>query len=858
MAAYYTGPGEFGSVVKAIVARWNGVVVARSADSIVLEGNHYFPPDSLNDDYFVDAETTTHCPWKGVASYKTIIVDGEVNEDACWYYADPTSQASRIRGHFAFWRGVDIEVTDDELDPVLAALPADVVRKLAFFNFYNSTTASFFADPGQVIQQVNPTFRWTFDVVEEPIGLELFQLLEQVGMSPADAAKWREMLLSHGWVKIPEIRAQLKSEVRYFSLDAVISRHSQLEQLTGLQGQFADITREVQLTQRREQLTTDLESNLEGVINNISDGILVTDPSGLVQLANPALRSMYGIGDPTGEPASAIGGDLAALLARRRETRRSDLGIEAEINLPRKRTGKAINNPIYAVNKASGEAVGRGSVTVIRDITFEKQVDRMKTEFIANVSHELRTPLTSILGFANIINRRLRRLFPQIESTDKNRDLMNQVTSNLRIIVSEGGRLTQIINDVLDIAKMEAGKIDWKYEGIGVADIAEKAVEATRGLFHDSDVELRLHLDGAFPVLKGDRGRLIQVLVNLISNAAKFTTSGQVTVAARVGFDRVEFSVTDTGAGISPQDIATVFEKFKQVGDSLTEKPVGTGLGLALCKYVVEHHRGDIWVESERGRGSVFTFCLPIDEADAITAEGTVRVFDTHHLLHQLESALSEVEDPQTSEERGKTVMVVDDDNSIRELLRQELELAGYAVTEAADGIAAIRGIKSSKPDLVVLDIMMPEMGGFDVAAVLRNDPETSHIPIIVHSVVEDEERGYRIGVDRYFRKSGNIGEIVRCVKGLLSVGSSPKRVLVVDEDQTTAESLSQLLKARGYHVTGVTTHDGWRDAAKKHRPDMLIVDALFPKREELIQAMRFDSVLNDTYVIVLGETLDD
>ena len=845
-------------MLKSVVARFNGVVIAESHETIVLEGNHYFPPGSLKMEYFRDSATTTNCPWKGDAAYKSVVVDGALNSDACWYYPLPTLQAVRIRGHFAFWKGVEVEVIGDGgVDPLLASLPAELVRELAFFNFYNATSASFFADTDLVIRRVNPTFRWTFENIGEPLGLGVFDLLAQLGMASEEVAKWQDMLASHGWVKIPEFRTELSDGIRYFSLDAVTSRHSQLEQLSGVQGQFSDITREVNLALGMQKLTHDLEGHLEGVINNISDGILVVDDDGVVQLANPALRAMYGIRDPSGEPGAAIGGDLAALLARRLSTRRADQGLDSEVRLPGGRTAKAINNPVYVHTRDSPDMTRKGSVTVIRDITFEKQVDSMKTEFIANVSHELRTPLTSIVGFANIINRRLKRLFPQLDDTPKNEDLMNQVTSNLGIIVSEGGRLTRIINDVLDIAKMEAGKIEWKNDAVDIGEVVHEAVDATQGLFLNTDVELRVDVSPTLPLLKGDRGRLIQVLVNLISNAAKFTSNGQITVSARVGFDRVEVSVADTGTGIATEDLASVFEKFKQVGETLTDKPVGTGLGLALCRFVVEHHRGQLNVKSKLGQGSVFGFSLPIDEADAVTVSSPPFI-GSRQLLKQLDNALADLEDPITSDERTKIVMVVDDDANIRELLRQELELAGYAVTEAGDGVAAIRAIKRSKPDLVVLDIMMPEMGGFDVAAVLRNDPETSHIPIIVHSVLEDEERGYRIGVDRYFRKSGNIGELIQCVKGLLKVGSSPKRVLVMDEDHSTVESLSQVLVARGYHVSGFTSHEGWKAVARDHRPDLVIVDALFPAREELIQALRFDSNLDETFVIVLGETLDE
>lgn len=237
-----------------------------------------------------------------------------------------------------------------------------------------------------------------------------------------------------------------------------------------------------------------------------------------------------------------------------------------------------------------------------------------KSIFLSNVSHELRTPLTSVVGFAKIVKKRLEeKIFPLVQTNDsKTQRLIDQVSENLGVMVAEGERLTTLINNVLDLAKIEAGKVEWNMEPLAVPDIIERATAATASLFDSSGLKLIKDLDGDLPEIIGDRDKLIQVVINLISNAVKFTKAGSVTCRAKQTDGGIVISVSDTGVGIAPEDQPKVFEKFMQVGDTLTDKPKGTGLGLTICKEIVEHHRGRIWVESEIGKGSTFSFALPV------------------------------------------------------------------------------------------------------------------------------------------------------------------------------------------------------------------------------------------------------
>ncbi len=244
-----------------------------------------------------------------------------------------------------------------------------------------------------------------------------------------------------------------------------------------------------------------------------------------------------------------------------------------------------------------------------------KELDKLKTDFLSTVSHELRTPLTSILGFARIISKRFDEvILPRIECADKKAEkAARQVKDNIHIIIAESKRLTALINNVLDIAKMDAGKIEWKMELIQPAECIEKAIAATASLFEQKKLKLVKDIQEGLPEISGDRDRLIQVIINLISNAVKFTAQGTVTCMAGSKGIELTVSVIDTGTGITAGEQDVVFEKFKQVGDTLTDKPQGTGLGLSICKQIVEHHGGRIWVESEPGKGSKFSFTLPVN-----------------------------------------------------------------------------------------------------------------------------------------------------------------------------------------------------------------------------------------------------
>ncbi len=526
---------------------------------------------------------------------------------------------------------------------------------------------------------------------------------------------------------------------------------------------------------------------LSAIINNLADGLLVTDTKGKISHWNPALSAMFNLQeiDLLNQDCEDIfSHEVANLVAITKEYTKEV--FTAEVELVGNRFGKAVATAI--LKDSTSSILGDlciGSVILIRDITIEKEVDQVKTDFISTVSHELRTPLTSILGFAKIVSKKLEdTIFPKVQTEDaKTKRTIKQVAQNIDIMVSEGERLTKLINDVLDIAKMEAGRVDWNMQYFSVHELIQRATSATFALIEQKGLELIIDVSEDLPKILGDRDRLLQVVINLISNALKFTDEGSVTCKASCTDSEITISVIDTGIGIPEADQPKIFEKFKQVGNPLTDKPKGTGLGLSICQQIVKHHGGKIWVESDLGQGSSFSFTLPIScsVGDGVkTIDIGTPVTHLHELVANTESSPADL---------NKTILVVDDEAPLRELLRQQLSAEGYTVKVAKDGRDAIAQVKKQLPDLVLLDVNMPEMSGFDVAAVLKHNPQSMSIPIIMLSVSEEQQRGYRIGVDRYLIKPISTQELINEVRYFLFQGTSNKEFILVDREDGKNQS---------------------------------------------------------------------
>jgi signal transduction histidine kinase/CheY-like chemotaxis protein len=471
----------------------------------------------------------------------------------------------------------------------------------------------------------------------------------------------------------------------------------------------------------------------------------VVDDAGRATLHNPALLAMFGLTgtDPAGRWArDAFPPAMAALAA---SCLRDKACPEAEVALSGGGTGKVVATS-FRLPGQDRTAV----ILLVRDVTVEKEVDRMKTEFISTVSHELRTPLTSVLGFAKIIRRKfLELVVPALPPEDARIGRgAGQIRENLDIIVAEGERLTELVDDVLDIAKMESGRCEWDMEPVSLAAVAEHAVKAATPLAARKGLALTADVAGQLPPVLADRDRLVQVLLNLIGNAVKFTASGWVRLSAAAADGEVRVSVADSGPGIAAKDLETIFEKFKQAGDTLTEKPKGTGLGLPICRQIVERHGGRIWAESAPGKGSVFRFVLP-----ALAGQGA-------ELIDPAAAA-------PTAGSDDSRVLVVDDDAAVRRYLETVLTEGGYAVATARSGAEALKLAASWKPGCITMDLRMPGMDGREAIRRLRAEPATRDIPVMVLTVASSRERAAS-GADAVLAKPVDEEALLAAVRNLL------------------------------------------------------------------------------------------
>ncbi len=445
-----------------------------------------------------------------------------------------------------------------------------------------------------------------------------------------------------------------------------------------------------------------------------------------------------------------------------------------------------------------------------------KELDQLKDDFLSTVSHELRTPLTSIKSFSEILL-----------SYDEDKETQKEF---LTIINDESNRLTRLINNFLDLSKIEAGRMQWETTELSLPEVIQTALNATQALAIKTKLKIATDLDPKLPTIWGDKDRLAQVVTNLLSNAIKFTPErGKIQVKAQLlngskpGGDpaMVMVSVSDSGIGIDPKDQKDIFEKFKQVGETLSGKPKGTGLGLPICKEIVEHYGGRLWVESKLGKGSTFSFTLPITVKTKAKAPKTKK------------------EKAKVTAKEGKTILVVDDEVNIRRFLKYELANRGYHVLEAPGGKKAIDLARKHHPDLITLDVLMPDISGHDVTAVLKNDPATKNIPILVLSIMEEKEKAYRLGANDFVTKPFTMKVLMSKINRLLR--DAQKTILVVDDDKSLVKSLKYRLEKQGFSIHAAYGGKEALETAEGHRPDLVLLDIVMPGMDgyEVIKALK-------------------
>lgn len=556
-------------------------------------------------------------------------------------------------------------------------------------------------------------------------------------------------------------------------------------------------------------LRIDLSYVAEGLFVNAEDPVLLIRPDKKIARANPIAQEMFNVPEFSQSSANT---NIQNIIPQYDESRHKFIATIAIDRVPR----------VFACSNSSVQTgkEKRGQILLLRDITKERELNSMKTEFTSTVSHELRTPLTSILGFARIIEKRLEEvILPNILfDTKKEQRSLKQVRRNLSVIVNEGQRLTQLINDVLDISKMEAGKLEWKFQRIKVDGILQSVLAKNQSLIEQKNLILRTRIAENVPEIIADPYRVEQVFGNILNNAIKFTSNGRIHVTLECRGKKVLVSFKDTGIGIEEYDLEKIFQKYQQVGDVLTDKPTGTGLGLPISKEIIDRHGGKISVQSIVGIGSLFEISLPLP----VSARTTTDLVPLSTIFHQWQN----VEEKTIPTENPNLILLIEDEMYIREMLRQALEPAGFSVIEAKDGLEGLEVVRSQNPGLVIVDVMMPKLNGFEVVTILKNDPKTINIPIVMLTVVDDVQRGYGLGVDLYLKKPIEPEQIVKEVKKVLKQKGDVQTTVLLGNPGYGKQYLKQMLSNSGQNILTAPNVEGLKELLATTQPDMILVEA--------------------------------
>lgn len=483
-----------------------------------------------------------------------------------------------------------------------------------------------------------------------------------------------------------------------------------------------------------------------------------------------------------------------------------------------------------------------------------QELDRIKTDFLSTVSHELRTPLTSIVGFAKMLARRFQTvLLPHLDQTEvKVQREAQRVADNLGIVIEESERLTRLINNVLDLARIEEGKVEWHLTEVSMREVVQRAMHATSALAQEKRLPVQMVTSGEEFCVYGDYDRLIQVVTNLLSNALKFTQTGSITCNLEQQHETVRVEIIDTGIGIAPEEVETVFDKFHQVGDTLTAKPHGSGLGLSICKEIMAYLGGSMGVESTLGSGSTFWFTLPVYAPPGVASQPPslcARV--THHVRSTI---------PRRPDD-ASLILIVDDAQPFRTLLRHDLEGAGYQVIEAPHGQDAVHLAREAHPDLIILDLMVPDLEGFEMPGILQQDTTTAAMPLLLVSILEEKDQGYTPGVDSYLTRPVEDEQLLATVASL--VGQQPSQpstgrqtILVVEDDEATVRRIETVLNRCAYQVmTASNAQDGLRQATAV-RPEVVIFSTQLYAVDDgaFVRALRAMPETMHSHMLVLTE----
>ncbi|HEX9618383.1 MAG TPA: GAF domain-containing protein [Anaerolineales bacterium] len=582
----------------------------------------------------------------------------------------------------------------------------------------------------------------------------------------------------------------------------------------------------------------------EMIIANSPAAIILLDEEAKVTGWNPAAERLFGY-----SRAEAMGRDVDNLVANQEQIQAEAAAasrrgiIEGQVHLIAKRTrkdGTLVDVEIMAL-PVIVDGRQTGYIAIYHDITELQRArqeairaNQAKSAFLANMSHELRTPLNAIIGFSRIVKRKAEGVLPekQVENLDK-------------VLVS-AEHLLGLINTVLDIAKIEAGRVEVQPSTFTVENLVDLCINTSQPLVR-SGVRLVKEVQPGLPLAHSDQDKVKQIVLNLLSNAAKFTHAGQITLRAALEDGLLALSVSDTGIGIPPEALDRIFEEFQQVDTSTTRQYGGTGLGLSISRSLARLLGGEMSVSSQVGEGSIFTLTVPLHYGEQ-PGKASLAAAD-----------VSPEPAPQTGQ---PVVLAIDDDPDVVYLLGENLAEAGYQVIGASSGQEGMQKARSLKPFAITLDIMMPNKDGWQVLHELKSDPDTRSIPVILLSIIDNKELGYRLGAADYLVKPFDQDDMLAALQRLAKAnqGVQPRRLLVVDDDPQVIDMVRRLLEGSEYQISAAGDGEQALESIAESRPDAILLDLLMPRLDGfgVIERLQQDPLYSQIPVIVLtAKSLD-
>jgi PAS domain S-box-containing protein len=594
--------------------------------------------------------------------------------------------------------------------------------------------------------------------------------------------------------------------------------------VTFLAGTFRDIT------ERRaaEEAIRQSEVRFRDLFEKSPDPVFVEDENGTILDVNEAACHLHGM-----TKAELIGNNAKNLVPPEKRDSLEIKFFDVSENksyvlesLSYTKEGIAIPVEIRANQIQYGEK--SATLLHVRDITARKEYEaalndakelaetanRAKSAFLANMSHELRTPLNAIIGYSEML------------SEDAEDFGYEDIVPDLNKIQSAGSHLLDLINNILDLSKIEAGRMELYLEEFNVSAMLDNVASTISPLMDKNNNQFELHIDEAVGIARADITKTRQTLFNLLSNAAKFTENGTITLLATVekrnDTDFLVFRVKDSGIGMSPDQVKSVFAEFTQADASTTRKYGGTGLGLTISKRFCQMMGGDITLESELTIGTTFTAFFPVMVVD-----------NTKPADAQLAPKMPV--DSLSGAQTGGLVLVIDDDPTVRDLIVRSLAKEGFSVGVATNGAEGLRIAKELKPDAITLDVMMQGMDGWSVLEQLKADPDLMHIPVVMISIVDDRTRGFALGAAGYLTKPIDRQKLVDTLKLFHKKTASPSvfgQVLVIDDDPNQRDMVSRTLEKEGWVVEEAENGLEGLKMLDIFAPDLILLDLMMPEMD--------------------------